>query len=57
MLKVGIGKVCYSIPKPNRGDIYFPTEVVEVLLSNVESEHCRAVIKQLRIRKLIPVQF
>jgi hypothetical protein len=57
MLTVGIGKVVYSLSKPSIGDFYFPTEVVEVLLSNVEPEHCRAVIKQLSTRKLIPVQF
>ena len=57
MLTVGIGKVMYSLPKPSSGDFYFPTEAVEVLLSNVEPEHCRAVIKQLSMRKLIPVQF
>jgi hypothetical protein len=56
-ITAGIGKVKYQILKPQHGDMYTPTELVELLLSEVDEEHRRLVTKDLSTKKLILVKF
>ena len=44
-----------SFPKPKSGLLYKPTEFIECLIENVDSQYICFVIKQVINMKLIPI--